>query len=425
MGTPGQRRLALIDCNNFYVSCERLFRPDLERRPVIVLSNNDGCAVSRSNEAKAAGVKMGAPLFKIRDLVRQHNIAVLSSNYALYADLSNRVMQILGEFSPAQEVYSIDETFLDLTGFTDVDARARDMRERVMRDVGIPVCVGIGSSKTLAKLANFVAKRHPRSHGVFDFGRLAPGQVDSVLSNIPAEEVWGIGRRLAAALAEVGIDTVQQLRDADAVALRQRFSVVMEKTIHELRGEPCIELEEMAPAKQQIICSRSFGQAVTAIEDLQDALAHFVSTAAAKLRAQRSAAGMLQVFVMTDRFREDRPQYCPSIAVPLITSTSNTLALQRWAVAGLKSIYRSGYEYRKAGVILSEIGPASTHQADLFAAGDDAAPLMQALDAINRRYGRGTLKLSQDGSRRRWAMRQDRKSPAYTTSWDELPVARA
>lgn len=416
------RHIALIDCNNFYVSCERVFRPDLRSRPVIVLSNNDGCAVSRSNEAKALGIKMGVPLFKIRDLVREHGIEVFSSNYVLYADMSNRVMSILREYSPMQEVYSIDESFLDLTGFTDIEQRAKTMRERVHRETGIPVCVGIGASKTLAKLANFVAKRHPRSQGIFNINALTTSQTNSVFKNIPTEEVWGIGRRLTAALNNLGIDTVQQLRDADLASMRKRFGVVMEKTIRELRGEACIELEELAPAKKQIINSRSFGQAVTAIEDIQDALAHFVSNAAKKLRDQNSVAAMLQVFIMTDRFREDRPQYCPSVTIPLTTPTANSMTLQGWALAGLESMYKSGFHYKKAGVILSEICDASLYQGDLFAAAPENPALMKALDAINTRYGKGTVKLSQDGSRQSWKMRQERKSPEYTTNWDELPV---
>ncbi|MEB0014491.1 Y-family DNA polymerase [Glaciimonas sp. Cout2] len=416
------RSIALIDCNNFYVSCERIFRPDLLTRPVIVLSNNDGCAVSRSNEAKALGVKMGEPVFKIRDLVREQGIEVFSSNYVLYADMSNRVMSILGQFSPMQEVYSIDESFLDLTGFTDIQERSRAMRERVYRDTGIPVCVGIGSSKTLAKLSNFVAKRHPRSNGVFNINLLCQRQVNSVLKNIPVEEIWGIGRRLTTALNGMGIESVLQLRDADVASMRNRFGVVMEKTARELRGDACIELEEVAPAKQQIINSRSFGQAVTEMEDLQDALAHFVSNAAKKLRDQNSIAAMMQVFIMTDRFREDRPQYCPSVTIPLTTPTANSMSLQSWALVGLKSIYKPGFYYKKAGVILSEICDSSIYQGDLFAAEIEHPALMKTLDAINTRYGKGTLKLSQDGSRQSWKMRQEKKSPEYTTNWEELPI---
>ena len=416
-----KRSIALVDCNNFYVSCERVFRPDIKRQPVIVLSNNDGCAVSRSNEAKALGIKMGVPLFTIRDEVKKHGIHVFSSNYVLYADMSNRVMSILREYSPTQEIYSIDESFLDLSGFHDIEQRARAMRERVIRDTGIPVCVGIGSSKTLAKLANFVSKRHPKSHGVFNFNALTKKQTESVFSNLPVEEVWGIGRQLTKSLDAMGIQTVQQLCNADVASLRKRFGVVVEKTIRELRGDSCIELEEITPAKQQIVNSRSFGQPVTEIEDLQDALAHFVSNAALKLRAQHSCASMLQVFIQTDRFREDQPQYCPSLTVPMIMPTASSITLQSYAVAALAVIYQPGYRYKKAGVILSEICSDTHHQGDMFVGPQDDPALMATLDQINARYGKGTLKLSQDGSRRSWQMRQENKSPEYTTNWDELP----
>ncbi len=420
------RSIALVDCNNFYVSCERVFRPDLQTTPLIVLSNNDGCAVSRSNEAKALGVRMGVPLFQIRDLVQQHGIAVFSSNYVLYADLSNRVMSLLQQYSPQQEVYSIDETFLELTGFTDLDARARSMREHVLRDTGIPVCVGIGSSKTLAKLANFVAKRHPRSQGVFNFNRLSIAQTDNVLSHLPVEQVWGIGRRLTAALEALDIQTVAQLRGADIASMRARFGVVMEKTIRELRGQSCIAAEEPQTAKKQLINSRSFGQPVTEIADLQAALAHFIGNVALKLREQHSVAGMLQVFLHTDHFRSDRPQYFPSMALPLITPTANTMRLQQAALAGLQAIYQPGFHYKKAGVILTDISPASVSQGDFFARADENIALMKTIDVLNSRFGKGTVKLSQDVTcASPWQMRQKNKSPEYTTNWNELPRCSA
>lgn len=416
------RSIGLIDCNNFYVSCERVFRPDIQNKPVICLSNNDGAIVSRSNEAKALGIKMGVPFFKIRDLVKEHDVQVFSSNYVLYADLSNRVMSILREYAPHQEIYSIDESFLDMTGMHDIDQRALAIRERVLRETGIMVCVGIGSSKTLSKMANFLAKRHPKSRGVFNFNRLTTKQAESVFSNIPVEEVWGIGRQLSSALYALNIHTVQQLRTADIASLRKRFGVVMEKTVRELRGEACLELEEAIPAKQQIINSRSFGQAVTEIEDLQDALAHFVSNAARKLRAQHSHASLMQVFIMTDRFRDDQPQYCPSLSIPLMTPTASSLTLQNYAVAALASMYQPGYRYKKAGVILGDIRPDSQHQMDIFSGSIENPALMRVMDDINAKFGRGTLKLSPDGWRQSWKMRQDRKSPEYTTNWEELPV---
>ncbi len=414
------RSIALVDGNNFYVSCERVFRPDLENKPVVVLSNNDGCAVARSNEVKALGIKMGSPWFQMRHLAKQHGIVALSSNYALYADMSNRMMNVLSTFSPIQEVYSIDECFLELTGFDDIRERAYDIRRTVGQYVGLPVCIGIGPSKTLAKLANHVAKKHPRSKGVFDFNALNDRQQESVLSSIEINEVWGIGRKLTASLNADGVMNVLQLREADLKSMRARYGVVMEKTISELRGVSCIDIQETEQPKKQIISSRSFGQTVTEIEDLQDALSHFITNAALKLRHQNSVAGILQVFIMTDRFRKDHPQYSPAISLPLPVPTCNTTLLSQWAAVGLKQIYKSGFRYKKAGVILSEISDQAIQQPDLFSSPDEQSDLMETIDSINGRFGKGAIKLAEDGSRMRWAMRQEKKSPGYTTDWDEI-----
>ncbi|QDZ26564.1 Y-family DNA polymerase [Noviherbaspirillum sp. UKPF54] len=420
------RSLALVDCNNFYCSCERVFRPDLDGKPVVVLSNNDGCVVARSNESKALGVKMGEPWFKLRNLAREHGIVAFSSNYALYADMSNRVMSILSQFSPVQEVYSIDECFLDLTGFTDIRERAYDVRKTILQWTGLTVCVGIGPSKTLAKLANHVSKKHPKSKGVFDYNLLSQSQQDNVLAHLEAGDVWGIGRKLSTGLSTIGIDSVLQLRDADAPSLRARYGVVMEKTIRELRGDACIELEEVEPPKKQIVSSRSFGQCVTELHDLQDAVAHFISNAAGKLRTQKSVAGLLQVFILTDRFRPEKSQYSPCISIPLPVPTADSLQLNRWACDGLKRIYRAGYDYKKAGVILADIRPEHIVQEDLFAV-QETKPreaLMDALDKINARFGRGALKISSDGSHRAWEMRADNRSPHYTTDWEQIAECR-
>ena len=418
------RSIALVDGNNFYVSCERVFRPDLENKPVVVLSNNDGCAVARSNEVKALGIKMGSPWFQMRHLAKQHGIVALSSNYALYADMSNRMMNVLSTFSPIQEVYSIDECFLELTGFDDIRERAYDIRRTVGQYVGLPVCVGIGPSKTLAKLANHVAKKHPRSKGVFDFNALNDRQQESVLSSIEINEVWGIGRKLTASLNAEGVMNVLQLREADLKSMRARYGVVMEKTISELRGISCIDIQEAEQPKKQIISSRSFGQTVTEIEDLQDALSHFITNAALKLRQQNSVAGILQVFIMTDRFRKDHPQYSPAISLPLPVPTCNTTLLSQWAAVGLKQIYKSGFRYKKAGVILSEISDQAIQQPDLFSSADEQSDLMETIDSINGRFGKGAIKLAEDGSRMRWAMRQETKSPGYTTDWDEIAICK-
>ncbi len=415
--------LALVDCNNFYVSCERIFRPDLARVPMVVLSNNDGCVVSRSNEAKALGVKMGQPWFECQPLAQAHGILAMSSNYALYADMSNRVMRILGEFSPNQEVYSIDESFVDLTGTPNLREVSYAMRERVRMWTGMPVCAGIGPTKTLAKLANHVAKKHPRSQGVFNYNALTDAQKAALLQRIPVSEVWGVGRKLTQRLLAHGVETVLDLREAHIPSLRAEFGVVMEKTQRELQETPCIQMEEVAADKQQIIASRSFGSMVTELPVLKDALSTFVANACAKLRAQNSQAAVIQVFLQTNRFRKDLPQYSPSLAVPLPQPTHDTLVVNRWADALCERMFREGYQYKKAGVMLSELSPVTHQQGDwLEASPPGHSKLMQALDHLNARYGRGAVKVSTQGAYQGWQMRQERKSPNYTTDWDDVPV---
>ena len=416
-------QIALVDCNNFYVSCERAFRPDLRNVPVVVLSNNDGCAVSRSNEAKELGIKMGQPWFKCKELAEEHGILALSSNYALYADMSNRVMSILGRYAPRQEVYSIDECFLELTGVPKLRDLSYEMRERVLRWTGIPVCVGIGPTKTLAKLANHVAKKHPRSKGVFNYNDLSDAQQKKLLSQITVDEVWGVGRKITKRLALYGIQTVQELRVAHTPTLRSEFGVVMEKTQRELQGISCIDLEEHIPDKQQIISSRSFGNPIKELAVVQDALSVFVANATAKLRAQSGQAAMVQVFLQTNRFKPDEPQYNPSMAVPLPQPTNDSLVINRWVhhVAGL--LWRDGYDYKKAGIMLSDISPVSMVQGDLLEpvfTSDNR--LMKAIDGLNSRFGRGTIKVSTGGIRGEWGMRQERKSPNYKTNWAEIPA---
>jgi DNA polymerase V len=416
-------QIALVDCNNFYVSCERVFRPDLKNVPVVVLSNNDGCAVSRSNEAKALGIKMGQPWFQCKELAEEHGILALSSNYALYADMSNRVMSILGSYAPKQEVYSIDESFLDLTGVPKLRELSYEMRERVLRWTGIPVCVGIGPTKTLAKLANFVAKKHPRSKGIFNYNDLSNSQQTKLLSQITVDEVWGVGRKITKRLALHGIQTVQELRVAHTPTLRSEFGVVMEKTQRELQGISCIDFEEHVPDKQQIISSRSFGKPVTELAVVQDALSVFVANATAKLRAQEGQSALVQVFLQTNRFKPDEPQYNPSMVVPLPQPTNDSLVINRWVqhVAGL--LWRDGYNYKKAGIMLGDISPVSMIQDDLLEPVTTSdTRLMKAIDGLNSRFGRGTIKVSTGGMREEWVMRQERKSPNYTTDWTELPI---
>jgi len=414
---------ALIDANNFYVSCERVFQPKLNTRPVVVLSNNDGCAVARSAEVKALGVKMGTPWFQMKDLAKQHGIVALSSNYELYADLSNRMMSVLGQYSPDQEIYSIDECFLGLEGFshTDLIDYGQQMRQQVKQWVGLPVCVGIAQTKTLAKLANHCAKKGLAGQdGVCDLDRLSAGERASLFSTIPVGEIWGVGRRLSEQLGKRGIATVEALRTAEAKTLRREFSVVMERTVMELNGIPCQVLEEVVPNKQQIMSSRSFGSYVYAIEPLREAVASYIATAAEKLRSQGSLAGMLQVYIRTNPHQANAPQYQRGLTIPLPEATDDTLRLTTVALWGLKRIYRPGFAYQKAGVALMNLRDAGTVQLNLFSKSRDNTQLMQVMDRINGIWGRGTLRSAAEGVAKEWKMKRERMSPGYTTRWDQL-----
>lgn len=422
--------IALVDCNNFYVSCERMFNPRLEGKPVVVLSNNDGCAVARSNEVKSLGVKMGEPWFKMEKIARQHGIVALSSNYSLYGDLSARVMSILSTFSPTQEIYSIDECFLDLDGFDpqSLMAYGQTIRQAVKRNVGIPVCVGIADTKTLAKLANHCAKKGlAGEHGVCDFGRLDEQTLSVLFASIPVGEVWGVGRRITEKLLGMGIQTVEDLKKTSQKAIRDQFSVVLVRTLQELNGISCIELEDAGTPRQQIMVSRSFGSMVTAFDDLAESVSSFATKAAEKLRHDGSVAASVCVYIRTNPFNEKEPQYQRSMIVPLIQPTDDTMKLVRAAITGLKAIYRSGYHYKKTGVLLMGLQGKGTVQASLF---DDTIKLaksesrMNVMDAINRKMGPGTMTIAASGIQHRWAMRRDRMSQNYTTDWNELPEAR-
>jgi DNA polymerase V len=421
--------IALVDCNNFYVSCERVFDPRLEGVPVVVLSNNDGCAVARSNEVKALGIKMGEPWFKMKDVAKRHGIVALSSNYTLYGDMSARVMSILSAFSPNQEIYSIDECFLDLDGFDPLTLieYGQKIRQTVKQGVGIPVCVGIAATKTLAKLANHCAKKgFAGSDGVCDFGRLNKQELSDLFSGIPVGEVWGIGRRITAKLQQLGIETIEDLRCADPEYIRQQFSIVVERTVKELNGVPCIELEEAGVARQQIMVSRSFGSEVTQLSDLAESISYYTSLAAEKLRHDGSVAASLCVLIRTNHFKVDVPQYSRSIIVPLPRPSDDTTKLIHASLQGLKQIYRDGYGYKKSGVLLMGLQPKGSMQQTLF---DDPVEqaksdsMMSIMDAINRKMGKGSVAVASSGIRPKWAMRRERKSPSYTTEWRDLPQA--
>ena len=425
----GLPQFALVDVNNFYVSCERVFQPRLEGVPVVVLSNNDGCAVARSNEVKALGVKMGTPWFQMQDLARQHGILAFSSNYTLYGDMSNRVSRILRDFCPDLEVYSIDESFLRIETVAQLYggavAMGQQMRARIRQWTGLPVCVGFGPSKTLAKFANHLAKKHAEFDGVCDLHALSRPQRLGWMKRVDVGEVWGVGSRIRKRLSALGIDTVLDLRNASPKAMRSHFGVVMERTCNELRGISCLELEDMAPSKQQIMCSRSFGKAVETLDELRESVTTYLATAAEKLRRQHSVAGAVYVFVMTNRFKENEPQYNAGMTVPLAEPTDDTRVLTHAALKGLAAIFRPGYRYKKAGVLLTVLSDKNSRQSTLFddqAAREKSTRLMAAIDAINRAYGRDTVHLAVSGTQQRWAMRAGNRSPNYTTRWDELPL---
>lgn len=413
---------ALVDGNSFYASCERVFRPDLEGKPIVVLSNNDGCVVARSAEAKMLGIKGFLPYFQIADLCRRHGVAVFSSNYALYGDMSARMMQVIGRWGLEQEVYSIDESFITLDGIPALRDYATRLRADVLQRVGIPTCVGIGSSKTLAKLANHVGKVFPKAQGVFAWDWLAPEWQDKLMARIAVGEVWGIGRRLAEQFANMGIHTALDLKQADPKMIRRQFTVVVERTVAELNGVSCLSLEDVSPAKQQIIASRSFGQLVTDFDTLASSLTHHACRAAEKLRQQHSEARLVAINIHTNRFRAQDPQYNGWLVVPLVHPSSDSVVITSAAMAGLQQVYRDGYHYKKAGIVLMEISEAGREQRDLFTPLSDPrrAALMSTMDRINRDYGRGTLRLGSEGIRKDWAMRQEKRSPCWTTRWDEL-----
>jgi DNA polymerase V len=418
---------ALLDCNNFYASCERVFDPALEGRPVVVLSNNDGCVIARSNEAKALGIGMGEPFFKCEKLVATHQVKVLSSNYALYGDLSGRVMEVLGRLEAEVEVYSIDEAFFRLPDDTagSVLANGRAIRATVRRQVGLPVSIGYGPTKTLAKIANRIAKKQPEHDGVFVLP--AGPELDRLLAGIEVGDIWGIGRQSTRKLATCNIGTALDLRDADPALVRRLLTVTGARTQLELRGVPCIDLAEAPAPRKSIITSRSFGHPARRLVDLREAVAAYVSIAAEKLRASGRKTRCLQVFLNTNQFRENQPQYANSRAVTLARPTSSTPELISRALALINDLYRPGYSYQKVGVIFLDLSPEHAGQGELFAPppSPKSGELMGALDRINRRWGSETLRYAATGFTRPWWYLRSLKSPAYTTSWQELPVVKA
>ena len=414
---------ALVDCNNFYASCERVFDPALHDRPVVVLSNNDGCIVARSAEAKTLGIPMGVPFHKWETFIQEKGIQVRSSNYPLYGDMSRRVMRILAESVPDIEVYSIDEAFLSLTAFrqSSLTEMARTLCQRVIQWTGIPVSIGIGPTKTLAKVANKLAKRGLGDGGVLNWRNLSTPE--DLLTSLPVEDVWGVGMHLKASLEHMGVRTARDLMQMDPDRMKRRFSVCVMRTVLELRGTPCYTLGNGPAPKQTVVCSRTFGKPVADFAALREAIAAYTTVAAEKLRKQHSLARMIYVFLMTNPFQPERPQYSNTALRTFPVPTAYTPDLIRAAIDGLKEIFRSGYRYKRVGVMLAEIVPDSPVQGDLFApATVRAEGLMHAVDRINRVWGRDTLIFAAAGIARQWKMNQHRLSRRYTTRWEELPV---
>ncbi|MCP3964844.1 MAG: Y-family DNA polymerase [Lentisphaerae bacterium] len=412
---------ALVDCNNFYVSCERVFNPSLEEVPVAVLSNNDGCVIARSNELKSIGVPMGCAFFKIRPLIEKHNIKVLSSNYALYGDMSHRVMTVLHDFSPRIEIYSIDEAFLEFE-FTSEHALyqlGEKIRKRVKQHTGIPVGVGFGTTKTLAKLANHLSKD---ANGVY----FMPGSPEPILSKINLTDIWGVGRRLAARLYKLGIRNALELSQLDDQFISKNFGVVLLRTAYELRGKSCLSLEEIQDPKKNVCCSRTFGRPVESLEYLHEAVASYASNVAAKIRKDKLRTHIVTVFLKTNRFRNDLPQYSNLSTITLPEATNSSSKIIAAAVKALSNIFRPGIMYNNCGVLLQGIESAGVLQGDLFALAEpeENDKLDDAVDDINRRFGRNTVFRLSEGVEKPWQTARKWCSPHYTTDWNDLPCAK-
>ena len=413
---------ALVDCNNFFVSCERVFAPNLRKKPVVVLSNNDGCAVARSNEAKALGVEMGSPYFKWQNLARKHGIKVFSSNYVLYGDMSHRVMRTLDNISPRMESYSIDEAFLEIDGFDDnerLNEYGRFVRDTVERDTGMPVSVGIAPTKTLAKIANHIVKRDPHLNGMIN---LCGRDIDGYLKEIDVESIWGIGKMRAAMLKRNGYSTALDLKNAEDRWVKKKLTVCGLRTVWELRGISCIPLEEVYGRKQSIVVSRSFGKEIGSYDGLCQAVSTYVSKAAEKLRSQRSQAQYLQIFINSDRFNKER-YYSNSAGIRLDPPTSDTATMLRWADLLLKHIYNDAFAYKRAGVMLSDLVDASHFQYDNTVDVDlhyKRESLMADIDLYNKKNNFGKIRFAQEGTGNKIHSRQTLRSARFTTKWDEL-----
>jgi len=422
--------IALVDCNNFYVSCERVFRPDLINKPVAVLSNNDGCIVARSQEVKNLGIKMATPVHQVQYLINRHRIQLFSSNYTLYADMSSRVMQCLEHYTPRLEIYSIDESFLDLSGICQPESVSygQRIRQSVYQTTGIPVCVGMGPTKTLAKLANYAAKKWKKTKGVLNISN--PTRRDKLMRLVPVNEVWGIGRQTSKRLNLMGIITAYDLAQQPVESIQAQFNIVIARTVMELNGIPCLSFDDVPTDKQQIVCSRSFKRRLTDYHQLASALASFCSRATEKLRRQQSVTGSITVFIRTNPYNTNEPQYQRSVHTLLNQATADTRQIISIAKLLLKDIYKAGYRFQKCGVQLGHIRAASIPgQIDLFQAAEfdhnknNSDILMTTIDQINNRFPKA-ISLSATGINTEWQTAVEHLSQRYTTNWNELAVVK-
>ncbi|MBT0728238.1 translesion error-prone DNA polymerase V subunit UmuC [Rosenbergiella australiborealis] len=418
---------ALVDVNAFYASCETIFRPDLRGKPVVVLSNNDGCVIARSAEAKALNVRMGEPYFKLSQQAFAQRINIFSSNYTLYADMSHRVMTLLEEMAPDIEIYSIDEAFLNLSGmqnYCSLEDYGQQIRQRIKQEAHLVVGVGIAPTKTLAKLANYAAKKWLKTNGVVDLS--SPLRQQKLLPLVPVDEVWGIGRRLSKKLQQLGINTAADLAKQDTRFIRKTFSVIVERTVRELRGEPCLALEEFAPVKQQILCSRSFSQRITDYAHMREAVCSYAVRAAEKLRLEKQFCRQVGVFIRTSPHAIGETFYANQLTGQLFTPSQDTRDIVQLALCLLEQIWRDGPRYMKAGIILGDFFQQGVAQLNLF---DPLAPranseaLMHVVDGINQ-SGKGSIWFAGQGIEKHWAMKREKLSPAYTTRYSDLPWVR-
>jgi DNA polymerase V len=419
-------RFALVDCNNFYASCERVFNPRLIGRPVAILSNNDGCVIARSEEVKQLGVPMGAPAHEHKETFRKNGVVVMSSNYSLYGDMSARVMETLRPNARAMEVYSIDEAFLALEEWQGVDF-ARWLRARVRQWTGIPVSIGIGPTKTLAKIANRITKKTPELGGVLDLALVR--DIDEILSKIACDDIWGIGKRLAVRLAAGGIRNACEMKHGDSAWIRKTLGVVGERIQRELQGIPCLELEEMPAPKKGIASAKSFGRPVEKLEELEEALATYTARAAEKLRSGGLVAKQIHVFVATNPFSIKQPQYSAGTDAPLPHPSNHTPDLISAALRLLRAIYQPGHQYKKTGIFLTELVAEESVQPDFFEPAsiitERGREIDQIVDTLNRKLGRNVVRYAAMGLNPSWAMRQENRSGRFTTRWDEIPTAMA